>query len=135
MAFEPLTAILDIGGKLIDRLFPDPKMKAEATMKLMELQQSGDLAIIAGQLELNKIEAASPDRFVSGWRPFVGWVCAGALAIQLVVGPLFAWATALFGKVYAVPALDVSLLTTLLVGMLGLGGMRTVEKLQGVATK
>jgi hypothetical protein len=135
MAFEPLTAVLDIGGKLIDRLFPDPKQKAEATIKLLELQQSGDLAIIAGQLELNKIEATSPDRFVSGWRPFVGWVCASALAIQLVVGPLFAWGSAALGHALTVPPLDVSLLTTMLIGMLGLGGMRTVEKLQGVASK
>ena len=132
MAFEPLSAVLEIGGKVIDRLFPDPKMKAEATLKLMELQQAGDLAIIAGQLELNKVEAANPNLFVSGWRPFVGWACASALAIQLVIGPLFAWATALYGKPLAVPGLDVSLLTTLLVGMLGLGGMRTIEKLQGV---
>lgn len=132
---NPLSAVLDIGGKLIDKLFPDPQKKAEATMKLMELQQSGDLAAIAGQLDVNKVEASNPRLFISGWRPFIGWVCGGGLALQFVVAPLLAWASSLVGHPVPMPVLDVSLLTTLLIGMLGLGGMRTVEKLNGVADK
>lgn len=131
----PLLGLLGIGEKLIDKILPDPAAKAEALLKLRELEQSGDLAAIAGQIEVNKIEAASTDRFVAGWRPFVGWVCGGGLAIQLVVIPLTLNVAALVGRPFTLPALDVSLLTTLLVGMLGLGGMRTVEKLQGVASK
>ena len=130
---NPLAAVLDIGSKLIDRLFPDPAKKAEATMKLMELQQSGDLAVIAGQIEVDKVEAASPNMFVAGWRPFVGWVCASGLAMQFLIGPLFTWISALVGHATTFPGLDTGTLTTLLIGMLGLGGMRTVEKLQGAA--
>jgi len=135
MAFEPLTAVLDLGGKIIDKLFPDPAQKAAATLKLMELQQSGDLAIIAGQIDLNKIEAANPNMFISGWRPFVGWVCAAGLAMQFLVGPLLAWGSTLMGHPVVLPPLDMGTLMTLLVGLLGLGGMRTVEKLNNVAAK
>lgn len=132
MALDPLTTVLNIGEKVIDRLFPDPKQKAEAFQKLTEMQQSGDLAVIAGQVEITKIEAGNANVFVSGWRPFIGWVCGVALAFQLVVAPIVMWSYDIGGHPVALPAMQTELLTTLLVGMLGLGGMRTVEKLQGV---
>jgi len=135
MPLPIIGSILDIGEKLIERLIPDPKQKAEALLKLQELQQSGDLAVIAGQNKINEIEAASPTLFVSGWRPFIGWVCGSALAFQLVLGPLVMWASTIVHRPVALPVMQTELLTTLLVGMLGLGGMRTVEKLQGVASK
>jgi len=135
MAIPIIGSIFSIGEKLIDKLIPDPKQKAEALIKLEELRQSGDLAVIAGQVDINKIEAASPKLFVSGWRPFIGWICGTALAVQLVLGPVVMWASALTRHPILLPAMQTELLTTLLVGMLGLGGMRTVEKLQGVASK
>jgi hypothetical protein len=135
MALDPISSILDIGGKLIDKLIPDPKAKADALQKLQELQQSGDLAVIAGQNDINKIEASNPTLFVSGWRPAVGWICAGALAFQLVIAPLIMWGSTLVGHQVVFPIMQTELLTTLLIGMLGLGGMRTVEKLNGVAAK
>ena len=82
MAFDPISAALDIGGKLIDRLWPDPTQAAAAKLELLKLQQSGELQQITGQLEINKVEAANPSVFVSGWRPFIGWVCGTALAYQ-----------------------------------------------------
>src|SRR5213592_4265484 len=88
MALDPLTALLDVGGKLIDKLFPDPGQKAAALLKLRELEQSGDLAIIAAQSDINRVEAASPRLFVSGWRPMVGWTCCAGFAMQFVVAPL-----------------------------------------------
>ena len=133
MAADPITAALELGAKLIDKLFPNPKDKAEALIKLKELEQNGDLAFITGQIEVNKIEAANQRIFVSGWRPFIGWVCGCALAFQLVVGPTIVWVAALRGKPMSLPTMETELLTTLLVGMLGLGGMRTVEKLNKVA--
>ena|SRR5207244_5103630 len=135
MAFEPVTAIFELGGKLIDKLLPDPAAKAAATLKLVELQQAGDLAVIAGQVEIDKIEAASPRMFVSGWRPFVGWVCASGMAMQFIVAPLVSWGSMLFHHPLTLPPLDTSVLMTLLISMLGLGGMRMVEKLNGVAAK
>lgn len=133
MAFDPLSAAFDFGRALIDKLIPDPKQKADALMKLEELKQSGDLAVISGQNDINKIEAGNANIFVSGWRPFIGWVCGSALAFQLVIGPLVVWCSTLAGHTVVLPIMQTELLTTLLVGMLGLGGMRTVEKLQGKA--
>jgi hypothetical protein len=135
MAFDPVSAALDLGGKLVDKLFPDPQKKAEALLKLEELRQSGDLAIIGGQMDINKIEAANPQPFVSGWRPFIGWVSGSALAMQLIVGPLVEWIANLSGNPVAFPKMDTQLLTTMLISMLGISGLRTYEKVQGVASK
>lgn len=135
MAFEPITAALELGAKVIDRLFPDKTQAAAAQLKLLELQQSGELAAIAGQLEINKIEAANPTVFVSGWRPGCGWVCVSGLLIQFVVRPIATWTAALLGHPIVFPELDMGTLLTLLAGMLGLSGLRTYEKTQGVAAK
>jgi len=131
----PLLDIVGIGAKLIDKLIPDPKAKAEAMEKLKELDQAGelakmnaDLAVMSQQVEIDKIEAASTNMFIAGWRPAVGWVCVLGLAIT-VFSPLLGWGAALFGHAILVPAIPMDALMTLLIGMLGLGGMRTVEKL------
>ena len=135
MALDPVTAVLDIGGKLIDRMWPDPAQAATAKLELIKLQQSGDLAQMTGQLEINKIEAANANMFVSGWRPAIGWVCALALLYQYLVRPL---AVAVFAAVGhplpTMPGLDENL-WQLMMAMLGMGGLRTFEKVQGVAAK
>lgn len=135
MALDPVTAVLDIGGKLIDRLWPDPTQKAAATLELLKLQQSGELAQITGQLAVNQAEAANPTLLVSGWRPFIGWVCGIGLATQFIVNPFATWIAALLKHPLVFPSLDMGTLMTLLVGMLGLGGLRSYEKVQGVAAK
>lgn len=135
MALDPVSALLDIGGKVIDRIWPDPAQAASAKLELIKLQQSGELSVIAGQMDINKVEAANPSVFVSGWRPFVGWICGAGLATQFLIAPLATWASTLYGHSVTFPPLDMSTLLTLLGGMLGIGGMRTVEKLNGVANK
>jgi len=135
MALDPLTALLDIGGKVIDRVWPDPEKAAAAKLELFKMQQSGELAIIAGQLEINKVEAANPSVFVSGWRPFIGWVCGSGFAIQFVIGPMAEWGSALYGNPVKFPQMDVGTMMPLLIGMLGLSGYRTAEKINGVAAK
>lgn len=130
---NPLSAALDIGGKLIDRLWPDPAQRDAAKLELLRLHESGDLARMTAQVEVNKVEAASASVFVAGWRPFVGWVCGSGLAIQFVVAPLATWGAELAGKHVTFPPLDMGTLLTLLGGLLGLGSLRTVEKLQGKA--
>jgi hypothetical protein len=135
MALDPLSALLDIGGKVIDRVWPDPAQQAAAKLELFKLQQSGELAQIAGQMEINKVEAANPSVFVSGWRPAIGWICGAGFAVQFVVGPLAEWGSALYGHPVKFPSMDTGTMMPLLLGMLGLGGMRTAEKIQGVASK
>jgi hypothetical protein len=134
MAFDPISAALDIGGKIIDRVWPNPEEKAKAQLALLELQQKGELTQIVGQLEVNKVEAGSQSMFVAGWRPFIGWVCGSGLVVEFIVGPLLTWICLLFGKVIEFPKLDMGTLLTLLIGMLGLGGMRSFEKYHEVAT-
>lgn len=135
MALDPISAVLDIGGKVIDRLWPDPTQRDLAKLELFKLQQSGDLAQIAGQLEINKAEAANSNVFVSGWRPAIGWVCGAALAYTYLLYPLLMWAGALwFPSIKPPPLGNDGMLYELLLGMLGLGGLRTFEKVKGVAS-
>jgi hypothetical protein len=135
MALDPVSALLDIGGKVMDRLWPDPEKAAAAKLELFKMQQSGELSIIAGQLDINKVEAANPSIFVSGWRPFIGWVCGSGFAIQFVVGPMVEWGAAVYGNPVKFPQMDVATMMPLLIGMLGLSGYRTAEKINGVAAK
>jgi hypothetical protein len=140
MALDPVSLALEVGGKLIDRFFPDPAEKQAAQLRLLELAQSGELArltaeteLARGQQEVNKVEASSERLFVAGWRPFVGWICAAALGFKFIGGPLLLMVAAWFGVVVQLPDIGAGELLPLLLGMLGLGGLRTVEKVKGVA--
>lgn len=132
MALDPITALLDIGGKVIDRVWADPIQASAARLELIKIQQSGELAQIVGQLKVNEVEAANPNLFTSGWRPFIGWVCGAGFAIQFVIGPLGEWITTIAGHPIHFPKLELDTMTPLLFGMLGLGAYRTAEKIQGV---
>lgn len=129
-----ISPLLEVGKTLIDRLFPDEQAQAaerqRAQIELLQLAQSADLA----QVEVNKVEAAHPDRFVSGWRPGAGWVCVAGLAYTFLAQPLLAWGSSIQGWPVP-PALDIEALMILLGGMLGLSGFRTYDKVKGVAAK
>lgn len=125
---------------LLDKLIPDPQAKADAQLKMLEMAQKGELAVLdadmrlaLGQMEINKAEA-STDMFRGGWRPAVGWTCVAGLAYNFVVQPLLPWfVRALGGEVPDMPTIDNETLMVLLTGMLGLGGLRTFEKVKGKA--
>jgi hypothetical protein len=140
MALDPVSAALDIGGKVIDRLWPNPAEAAAAKLELLKLQQSGELAqltadtqIATAQAATNTAEASAPDLLTRGWRPFIGWICGLGLAVQFLVAPIATWAATLMGHALAFPQLDMGTLMTLLFGMLGLGTLRTAEKIKGKA--
>ncbi len=142
MSFDPISAAFNIGGKLIDRLWPDPAQRDAAKLELLKMQQDGelkammaDVELAKGQLEINKAEADNPNVFVSGWRPGAGWVCVAALFSQFIVRPFFEFGAHLAGYNVTYPNLETGDLMTLLLGMLGLGAMRMQEKIRGVATK
>lgn len=126
--------------QVLDKIIPDPQAAAEAKLKALELAQKGDLAALdaelrlaLGQIEVNKAEATT-DMFRGGWRPAVGWVCVVGLAYQFILQPLLPWVVALFGaQVPPLPAIDNESLMVLLTGMLGLGGLRTFERVKGKA--
>jgi hypothetical protein len=86
-------------------------------------------------MRINEIEAASNSLFVSGWRPAVAWCCTAGFALQFVVGPLLTWTSDLLGYPVPFPSMDMGTLSAMLFGLLGLSGMRTFEKVQGVAGK
>jgi hypothetical protein len=119
-----LGAVADLANTVIGRLFPD---KTEQERQ----QLAAALTIVQGQLDANKTEAASPSAFTSGWRPGIGWVCAMALFFQYIARPMLQW----FGVVThhdwpQLPGIDDNL-WQLMLGMLGLGGLRTLEKVRG----
>lgn len=139
MGFDPLSSLLDIGNKLIDKLIPDPAAKAKAKFDLLDMQQKGDLAQLAsdtglmqGQLDINKVEAANSNLFVSGWRPFIGWVCGVSFAYATVGQPLITFFSQWVVEHRIVPpVVDTAVMLQVLLGLLGLGIMRTVEKKNG----
>jgi hypothetical protein len=130
---DPVSALLDIGGKVIDRLWPDPTQAAAAKLELIKLQQSGELAAMTGQMETNKAEAATGSLFIGGWRPFIGWVCGAACAWNWIGLPMAKLAAAYFGHPLPLSPADLSEMLPVLMGMLGIGGLRTIEKINGVA--
>ena len=128
-----IAPIFDVAKSLIERWFPDPAKKAEAEAAWLAMTQEQEFKKIIAQLEVNAKEAASPHMFVAGWRPFVGW-CSGLGFLYATIGqPILAWVALMNGTVEP-PAIDVDLLLTVLGGMLGLGTLRTYEKVKG-ATK
>lgn len=137
-AFE---LILGPVTKILDKIIPDPQAKAQAQLELLRLQQAGEFKELDNQLQrdlsqidVNKAEAANASLLVSGWRPAIGWICGAGLCVQFLVAPLFTWAAALAGHPVVFPQLDMGMLLTLLGGMLGLGSLRTLEKVKGVAS-
>lgn len=123
--------LFELGKTLIDRWLPDPQKKAEAEMELFKMAQAGDLQKVIGQLEVNAKEAAHPSMFVAGWRPWCGWLGGFGLAYATIFQYLLGWLSALNGWP-APPPVDTDLLIYVLGGMLGLGSLRSYEKVKGV---
>ena len=133
MSFDPITAGLEIAGKIIDRVWPDKTAQDAAKLDLLKIQMANEFALQLGQVQTNTAEAASSNLFVAGWRPAVGWVCAAALAYQYLLRPLLAWTMAVIGHpIPPMPGIDQNL-WELMLGMLGIGGLRSFEKVKGVA--
>ena len=129
---------------LVERLVPDPAAKAAASLALEQAITDRDVAatnaaveVAKAQASVNLAEAQGNDRFSARWRPAVGWVCTAGFAYQFVVAPVLTWATNIAGvaigaAIPPAPTLSVSDLMTVLVGILGLGAYRTVERTVGV---
>ena len=133
-----LSGLFDLGKGLIDRLFPDPAAKAAAQLELLKMQQAGELAQLAAETDLAKLqiqtnieEAKSTNWWVAGWRPAIGWVCGAGLAYAALVEPCARFAAKVwFGYTGDCPVIDTDLTLQILMGMLGLGAMRSVEKVK-----
>ena len=135
-----LSGLFDLGKGLIDRLWPDPAQKAAAALELARMQQTGELAQLAAETDLAKLqvqvnleEAKSANWFVAGWRPFIGWTCGCGLAYVSIIEPLARFSAQVwFHYTGSFPIIDTTITMQVLLGMLGLAAARTVEKVKNV---
>lgn len=124
---------------LLDKILPDASQKEAAKLKVLEMAQTGELAALnaemqlaLGQIEINKAEATT-DLFRGGWRPAVGWTCVAGLVYQFLMVPLLPWFFTVAGvTVPPLPPIDNDTLIGLLTGLLGLGTLRSIEKVKGI---
>jgi len=123
-----LGAVSDLATTVINKIWPD---KSEAEKQ----QLAAAVSLIQGQLDVNKAEAANPSVFVSGWRPFIGWVCGAACAWNWIGLKIALFVAAYLGHPLTLAPADIGEMMPVLRGMLGLGGLRTMEKIQGVAAR
>lgn len=129
-----LSAVAPILTDVIDRLFPDSDKREQARLEIMAKMQDSLNQLDLAQMEVNKQEATHASIFVAGWRPFIGWVCGLAFAYHYLVQPLLVFLLAAAGHAVAPPAFDMEAMMYVLGGMLGLGGLRTIEKAKGIGT-
>lgn len=128
-----LEALIGPVTGLIDKFVEDKDQKARLAHDLATMAERHAQELARGQIEINKQEASHRSMFVAGWRPFVGWCCAVALAWHFVLQPVTTFVVAYVGvDIPALPKFDMDSLMTVLLGMLGLGGLRTFEKSKGL---
>ena len=128
-----LTALIGPVTSLLDKFIEDKDQKAKLAHELSTMAEKHAQELAKGHLEINKAEAGHKSIFVAGWRPFIGWTCGVALAWHFVIAPFIMFFSAYFGlDMPALPDFDMGSLLTVLMGMLGLGGLRTFEKYKGI---
>ena len=119
---------------LLDKFIEDKDQKAQLAHELATMADRHAQELAVAQIEVNKAEAASGSIFKGGWRPFIGWVCGSAFAYHFVLQPVIVFAVLTAGvDLPPLPEFDMASLMTVMMGMLGLGGLRTYEKQKGLA--
>jgi len=131
---DAISSVSTLATTVITRVWPDATEIEKAKLAQMASELQGEINITLAQLKINEVEAGSSSFFVAGWRPAVGWVGVASLLYSGVGISLLSWAGAFFG-LPPLPIVDSSVATNILFGMLGIGGMRTYEKINGVETK
>lgn len=122
---SPITAL----GNVFDQLFTSDEEKAQAQAVLEKLRQEPYIL----QAEINKLEAQHRSVFVAGWRPWIGWVCGAAFAWHFLLYDFANWYAAAYHPEFTPPVLGgTDQMITVLLAMLGIGGLRTVEKAKGL---
>ena len=124
--------LLELGKGIIGRLFPDPAEAAKAELELLKMTQEGDLKQVLAQLEVNAKEAQHPSIFVAGWRPAFGWAGAVGFVYAVIGQPMLAWIAVNRGLTPP-PVLNIDLLWVVVTGLLGIGTLRSVEKVKGTS--
>jgi len=118
---------------ILDKFVEDKDQKAKLAHEIATMSDKHAQQLALAQVEVNKAEAASGSLFKGGWRPFVGWICGFALLYHFILSPLIIFIVALTGAaIPPLPEFDMGSLMTVLLGMLGIGGLRTYEKQKGL---
>lgn len=134
MALDPFTAGFDLIKTGLDKFFPDADTELKGKLAEAASQINNDYQLQLAQLDINKAEASSSSLFVSGWRPAIGWICGFSLCYAAILEPIARFtASVIFAYVGTFPAIDTEITLQILMGLLGLAGMRTFEKHKGVA--
>jgi len=134
MALPFLSSLIEPVTGILDKFVEDKDQKAKLAHEISTMADRHAQQLALAQIEVNKAEAASNSVWKGGWRPFVGWVCGAAFAYHFVIQPLAIFGLAAYGiEVPPLPDFDMGQLMTVLMGMLGLGGLRSFEKTKGVA--
>ena len=128
-----LTNLIGPATQLLDKFIEDKDQKAALAHEISTMAERHAQELAKGQIEVNKMEAASSSMFVAGWRPAVGWICALGFASNFILIPMANFALALATIEVQIPMIDTSQMMPVLMGMLGLGTLRTVEKVRKVS--
>jgi len=123
-----IEALIKPVARILDKFIPDKDLKEKLEHEIKLEIQKANIA----QIEVNKAEAAHRTVFVAGWRPFIGWTCGLALSYHFILQPIIVFTMSVNGLDYDLPEFDMGSLMTIILGMLGLGGMRSFEKLKGL---
>jgi len=123
---KEIVSPIDAVGNVLDKLFTTDGERLDKQILLERMRQQPAIA----QTEINKVEAAHKSVFVAGWRPAIGWVCAIGIAVHFIINPLLSIITG-----HVIKDLGFNDLLELVFAMLGMGGLRTYEKIKGVARK
>ena len=128
----PVLSILEIGAKLLDKVIPDKDAREKAQAELIKAAQDQDFQLALAQIKVNEEEAKSDNIFKSGWRPSIGWTCSVAFILHFVAFPIINFVIVALGYKEVVISFDMATLMTVLGGLLGIGGLRTYEKVKGI---
>lgn len=143
MDITGIGSVFSFASSVLDKIFPDPAQRDAAKLALFQAQQAGEFKqmdqefeLAKAQIAVNAVEAASPSLFVSGGRPFILWICGIALGYVALVEPIARFvATVVYHYAGTYPPIDTTITMQLLVGLLGLSGMRSYDKQKGTASK
>ena len=123
-----IEALIKPVARILDKFIPDKDLKEKLEHEIKLEIQKANIA----QIEVNKAEALHRTVFVAGWRPFIGWTCGLALSYHFILQPIIVFTMSVNGLAYDLPEFDMGSLMTIVLGLLGLGGMRSFEKLKGL---
>ena len=129
---DAINSVANLASTVVERIYPDATVVEKAKLDRIAAEISNEFNLVLGQLEINKVEAASSSIFIAGARPAAMWV--GVITLFYIGGSLLNWLALCFNLPPFPPVLN-SASTDILMGLLGLGGLRTFDKLKGIDTK